>query len=254
MLNKMCLGNIVVGAWTQIGHISSIESLAEAGFDWICLDLEHGIISTEQIPGLLSAIEQKAFSFVRLPKCDEIWIHKMLDYGVNGIIAPMINNKSDAEKLVSLSKYPPKGTRGFGYSRCNRYGNKFSEYSEAANEQIMVVAQIEHIEAIRNIDEILSVPGIDATIIGPYDLSGSLGIPGKFDDNKFVEAINEYKRASKQHGVPSGMHVVNVTKESIRDAIDCSYVFIALGTDCLFICESAKTALNVLKNQDTRHE
>ena len=255
MLSKLRSDNIVVGAWVQIGHIASVEVLAEAGFDWICLDLEHGIISLEQIPGMLSAIEKaSAIPFVRLPKNDEVWIHRMLDYGAKGIIAPMINTRYEAERLVNSAKYPPDGFRGFGYSRCNKYGNKFAEYTKSANEQIIIVAQIEHIDAINNLDEILSVKGIDATIIGPYDLSGSLGKPGVFDDNKFVAALDRYRQASLQYGVPSGMHVVNVDKNNICNVISQGYRFIALGTDCVFIYESAKHAMNILRNQDTGHE
>lgn len=247
ILNKIFSNDVAIGAWVQIGHLSSVESLAEAGFDWICLDLEHGIISLEQIPGMLSVIEQKAVSFVRLPRCDKIWIHRMLDYGVNGIISPMINSGLQAQELVELSKYPPKGNRGFGYSRCNRYGNRFFEYSRSANDEIIVVAQIEHIDAIAHIDEILSVKGIDATVIGPYDLSGSMGIPGQFDDNRFVEAIDEYIKASLRHNIPAGMHIVHVTEDAIRASISNGYKFVALGTDCVYLYESAKKAVSMLK-------
>ena len=189
VLEKIKAGEPTFGTWIQIGHPAIAEILAHFDFDWICVDMEHGVIDIETMTSLFRAIENGgSVPFVRLPSQDPAWIHRVLDAGAKGIIAPMVNSYKEARSVVDHAKYPHlyedfyiEGSRGFGFSRSNLYGIDFDSSIEKANDDIMVIIQVEHRFSIYHLPEILRVRGIDATFIGPYDLSGSFGKPGDFD-------------------------------------------------------------------------
>ena len=168
--------NISIGSWITLNHFSVVEIMAEAGFDWLCIDLEHSVIDYYDAEILIATIQAKGIKpFVRVGENNEIIIKRVLDAGAEGIIIPMVNSKSDAIKAVNAVKYPPQGTRGVGLARAQNYGFNFEEYAKNINDQTIIIAQIEHIDGINNLNEILAVEGINGSIIGPYDLSGSLG-------------------------------------------------------------------------------
>jgi 2-keto-3-deoxy-L-rhamnonate aldolase RhmA len=159
------------------------------------------------------------------------------------LIIPMVNSAAQAEHAVRESKFPPRGSRGFGYCRANRYGADFADYAAAANDDIAVVVQIEHRDAMAELDGILAVEGVDGAFIGPYDLSGSMGITGQFAHPDMIAALATYRAACERHAVAAGMHVVRPDSGAVRAAVEDGYTLIALGLDTVFLETGAKGAL-----------
>ena len=233
------------GTWQMIGNESIAEILCHAGYDWITVDMEHTGIGISDALNLIRTIDLCGREpAVRLSVNDFTLIKRVLDSGARIIIVPMVMNKEDAQKAVDAVYYPPKGNRGVGLSRAQKYGFGFEEYKKEFINDALVVAQIEHIEAINNLEEILAVEGIDATIIGPYDLSGSLGYPGDFERKEFKDALMKYERISKTMEKPMGYHMVDPTKESVLELEKKGYSFIALGFDSYFIGKQSREVLN----------
>ena len=238
---------LTIGAWMQIGHPAIAEIFAKAGFDWVCVDLEHGAIDIETTANIFRAID--AFDCVpvaRLPLNDPIWIHRVLDAGARGLIIPMVNTGDEARKAVECAKHPPLGKRGFGFCRASTHDFDFKEYVKYSNSHIAVIAQIEHKTAIHNIEDILSVNGIDGVFIGPYDLSGSMGIVGQLNHEKMTEALNTYLEACDKYRKPAGTHVVYPTQAAIEKAKIEGYTTLALGLDTTMLGDTARTAKSVL--------
>jgi 2-dehydro-3-deoxyglucarate aldolase len=237
-----------LGGWLQIGHPACAEIFARAGFDWVCVDLEHGAIGVETMTDIFRTLD--AFDCVpvaRLPVNDPVWIHRTLDAGARALIIPMVMSAQEAQRAVREAKYPPRGVRGFGYSRANMHGVDFQEYVAAANEEVAMIMQIEHRDAIAGLDAILQVEGIDATFIGPHDLSGSMGITGQMDHPQMLAALETYLAASANHKITPGLHVVRPTPQNIREAIDKGYRLIALGLDNVFLHQGAQGALEAAR-------
>jgi 2-dehydro-3-deoxyglucarate aldolase len=234
-------GDITVGTWVTIGHTSIIEILCDAGFDWLTIDLEHNTINQETLRHLIIAGQAKGVAiFVRVPKNDEVYIKQALDAGADGLIVPMIDNHEDALKAVKYAYYPPKGIRGVGLSRAQRYGEAFEEYLGWANKNLTIIAQIEHIDAIKQLEKIASVDEIDALMIGPYDLSSSLGKPGLFDDDIVMTALDDFMRITKDCKANIGQHIVPLEQWRFDEAMKKGYSFIAYGTDFQFLRGSKK--------------
>jgi 2-dehydro-3-deoxyglucarate aldolase len=243
-------GELTLGSWITIGHPNVAEILANAGFDWLVIDIEHNPIDISMVQTLITTIQSKGVAaFVRVSKNEEVVIKHVLDAGADGIIVPMICTKADAIQAVDYAKYPPIGKRGVGLARAQQYGTGFEAYKKWVAEDLVVIAQIEHIDGIKNLEEIISVDGIDGTIIGPYDLSGSMGMPGEFDKPVVKDALAKYIDICKAHNFPMGFHVVNADPTKIQEKIDEGYRFIAYGTDFLFMGDTAAKGMKVLKGK-----
>jgi 2-keto-3-deoxy-L-rhamnonate aldolase RhmA len=235
---------VTLGAWMQIGHCGIAEIFARAGFDWVCVDLEHGAIDLETMTDIFRTLD--AFDCVpvaRLPFNDPVWIHRSLDAGARGLIIPMVNSAQEADAAVTEAKYPPRGRRGYGYSRANMHGMDFESYIKSANDEIAMIMQIEHKNAIANLEEIVRVDGVDGLFIGPLDLSGSMGITGQMEHPDMVAALARYRKTAKDAGMSFGMHIVRPDEHNIKSNIEDGYTMIALGLDNVFIDESSKSAL-----------
>jgi len=244
---KLKNNELTIGSWITIGHPSIVEVLSNAGFDWLTIDMEHTTIdySTAQI--LISTIQSNGMdALVRVPKNEEVCIKKVLDAGADGVIVPMINNADDARKAVEYVKYPPQGKRGVGLYRAQKFGlnNGFEAYKKWLSEDAIIIAQIEHIDAVYNIEEIITTNGIDGVIIGPYDLSGSMGIPGDFNNIGVINAINRVAKHCKIKKIPLGYHLIEPDRKLLKEKIDSGFRFIALSTDALFM---GKMAINARK-------
>ena len=242
---------LTVGSWITIGHPSVVEILSNAGFDWLTIDMEHNSIDPSMMQTLISTIQSKDIAaLVRVSKNEEVPIKHALDAGADGIIVPMINNENDAMKAVEYAKYPPNGKRGVGLSRAQNYGASFNEYKEWANENLVVIAQIEHIEGVNNLDKIISTKGIDAIIVGPYDLSGSLGFPGEFDREDVKKALVKVKEICLNKNFPMGYHVVAPDAELVNSTISEGYSFIAFSTDFYFMGDTANKLMQLIPKDD----
>src|SRR5215467_8176080 len=197
-------GDKLLGTMVTLPSPPAAEVLATIGFDWLFIDAEHGPLGTNELLGILMAVNRRAACVVRVPSCDAVQIAKVLDLGADGIIVPQVNTPQQAADAVRFARYPPEGTRGVGLARAHGYGSKFEEYVESANREIAVIVQAEHATAVENIDAIARVPGVDAILLGPYDLSASLGKMGQVDDPKVVAAIARVTDACRAVGMPLG--------------------------------------------------
>lgn len=236
-------GRVSIGSWMSMAHVSIAEIIASAGYDWVVIETEHTAIDVSEVLRLIIAIERcGAIPLVRLAWNDPIQAKAVMDSGAAGVLVPMINSKAEAEMAVKSVKYPPLGQRGVGLARAQGYGESFDEYVRTANEHSLLMVQIEHIKAVQNIEDILSVPGIDGTFIGPYDLSLSMGLPGELHHPEVETAKQHVLEATKKHGLVPGIHLVhpNTASKEMRHCIDLGYRFIALGTDILFLGKSCK--------------
>jgi 2-keto-3-deoxy-L-rhamnonate aldolase RhmA len=242
--DKLSSGKVSIGSWMSMAHPSIAEILAMAGYDWVVIETEHTAIDVSEVLRLIIAIEQRgSIPLVRLAWNDPIQAKAVLDSGAAGIIVPMVNTKAEAELAVKMTKYPPMGFRGVGLARAQGYGVDFDEYVNCANADTLLLLQIEHIDAVNNIEEILSVPGIDGTYIGPYDLSMSLGIPGQLNHPDVINAKNKVLEATLKKGLVAGIHCVHsdTAYTDSKLAIEQGYRFIAIGTDILFLGNSARS-------------
>jgi 2-dehydro-3-deoxyglucarate aldolase len=245
---KLVKGEVSIGGWMQIGHPAIAEIMAQAGFDWIAIDNEHGIIDLETGMNIFNAMRgTNVVPMARVQENNEIMIRRWCDAGAQGIIIPMVNTPEQAKAAVAAVKYPPVGKRGFGYCRANNYGAKFDEYAKKANDDILVIVQIEHIEAIRNIDSILAVDGVDGAFIGPYDLSGSMGLTGQLYHPDVLAACDKTLKACKKCNKAAGIHVVPVEPERIKKFTSEGFTFIAASIDTVFIRYGSERIFKSLK-------
>jgi 2-keto-3-deoxy-L-rhamnonate aldolase RhmA len=238
--HKLRAGKPSLGSWVMIGHQASAEILAGAGFDWITVDMEHTSIGYETLPVLLAAIRSRgAEAFVRVEANDATVIKRVLDCGAGGIIVPLVNSAAEAEAAVRSAKYPPAGFRGVSLGRASDYGGNFVDYFRSINDEVLVVAQIEHYRAVEAIEEILAVEGLDAVFLGPYDLSGSMGIVGQFDHPRMAEARRRVLEAGRAAGKAVGFHEVRLEPQPVQALLAEGFTLIACGIDTIFLRDSA---------------
>ena len=237
-------GKVTLGTWIQIGHPALGEILADAGYDWIAVDCEHTDIGVEGFTQVARGMFGRgAVPLVRVRENDTLAIRQVLDAGAMGVIVPLVSSAAEARRAVAAAKYPPQGVRGFCFSRMNQYGEAFDDYVKRANDDIAVVVMIESKEAVADIDAIVDVDGVDGVFIGPYDLSGSYGVPGATDDPRVTEGCARVVDACRRHGKSAGLHVVRPDPAAIRRAIADGFTFIALGVDTVFVSEAGRAAL-----------
>jgi len=245
---KLKNNELTIGSWIMMGNQMSVEVMALAGFEWLVVDIEHTSISMETAQILIATIQANNMkALVRVSKNEEVVIKKVLDMGTDGIIVPMVNSKEDAKQAVGFAKYPPFGKRGVGLYRASKYGIGFEEYKKWVDEELVIIAQIEHIDAVNNIDEIIQVEGIDGTIIGPYDLSGSMGFPGEFEREDVKDAITKVLDSCKKYSLPSGFHVVDTEPDKLNMKIAQGCTFLAYGIDYFFMRDAAMNGMKQIK-------
>lgn len=232
------------GGWIQIGHPASAETMARAGFQWIAVDLEHTDITLETTANCFRAMDKAGcIPFARVRENDTLAIRQVLDIGARGILVPLVHDAEGAKRAVRSAKYPPDGVRGFAYGRMNGWGADFDAYAKGANDDIAVIAMIESREAVENIGSILSVDGLDGVFLGPYDMSGSFGVPGETGHPLVREACRKVVEACRSAGKAAGLHVVRPTDANVKALFDDGFTFAALGADSVFLGEGAVAAL-----------
>ena len=250
---KLKNNELTIGSWIMMGNPMSAEVMALAGFEWLVIDIEHTSIDLQATENLIRTIQASGIkALVRVSKNEEVVIKRVLDMGADGIIVPMVCSKEDAIQAVDYAKYPPFGKRGVGLYRASKYGTNFEEYKKWVNEELVIIAQIEHVEGVNNIDAILQVQGIDATIIGPYDLSGSIGYPGEFEREDVKEAVAKVLAKCKEHNMPSGFHVVDTDPEKLQQKIDQGCTFLAYGIDYFFMRDAAVSGMDKLRSDNLK--
>lgn len=228
------------GSWVTLAHPLVPELLAPAGFDWLAVDMEHSSIDLGDLLPLIMSIEANGMvPLVRVGENDPNLIKRVMDAGACGVIVANVNSAREAQAAVDAVKYPPAGKRGVGLYRAQGYGRQFEDYKHWLATQSIVIVQIEHISAVRDIDAIFSVKGIDAFMIGPYDLSGSLGRPGDFDHPDFKAALKTVMAAAKRHGITPGMHSVAADPALARRRMNEGFKFLAYSLDTILLSHHA---------------
>jgi 2-dehydro-3-deoxyglucarate aldolase len=250
--SKLTGGEPTLGSWITLGNSSVAEILAKAGFDWLVVDLEHSTMSIADAGELIRTIDLCGVTpLVRLTSNDANQVKRVMDCGAHGIVVPMINSADEALRAVAATRYPPHGTRGVGLGRAQGYGVRFAEYLKWQVREVVVIAQIEHHSAVKEIDSILAVDGVDGFIVGPYDLSCSMGIPGQFDRPEFVAALEKIKLGGVRAHKPGGLHIVEPDPERLAQAEAEGYLFNAYSVDFRFLDVSARNG--VAKFRGSKH-
>ncbi|MBF0239107.1 MAG: 4-hydroxy-2-oxovalerate aldolase [SAR324 cluster bacterium] len=226
----------VFACWTSLGHASITEMFARSGVDFIGIDIEHSTISQEQSQRIIAAAQaNETLCLPRIASHNAEMIKRLLDSGADGLIVPMVSTPEEAKNLINWTKYSPRGNRSFGIARGQGYGFDFETYTSQWNECSSLIVQIESIEGVKNIESILAFEDIDGAMIGPYDLSGSLGIPGQLQHPKIVEAAQKVMAACKKYGKACGTQLIEPDQLQLQKALDDGYTFIVLASDIFLL-------------------
>lgn len=237
---KLRRGEAVIGTFVGLGHSDVTEWLSRLGFDWLLLDGEHGPLGLETIQLMMQAMNgADCVPLVRPQWNDPVIIKRVLDIGAYGVLVPWVNSMKEAEDAVRACRYPPKGIRGWGPRRASMFDD---DYFKTANDEILVAVQVETQASLNNIDDILSVEGVDACYIGPWDLSNNLGfgVPPKWDNPRYLAAFDRVLEAAKNHGKPAGMFA---SSENIQWALEKGFTFNTVDDADTFLMTGARTAL-----------
>ncbi len=242
---KLKKGEAVIGTFVMIGHADVTEWLSRVGFDWLLLDTEHSPTGYETLQRMMQAMNGSGcVPIVRPQWNDPVVIKRVLDIGAYGVLIPWVNNKEEAENAVRYCKYPPEGIRGWGPRRAGMFD---PDYFKTANDELLITIQIETQEALDNLDEILSVPGIDACYIGPWDLSVSLGIgiPPDWKAPKYEAAFDKVIEVSTKHGKPAGMFAIS---DTIEWALKKGFIYNTIEADDFLLMRGAREAVAKARN------
>ena len=240
--------DLIFGSWVSFAHPSITEIFASHNFDFLAIDMEHGTINLEQAQRIIAASQYyKVACLPRPVSHSNDWIKPLLESGADGLIAPMVNSSEELHDLLNDVKYPPLGKRSFGINRAQGYGKDFDDYVSNWNKTSIFIAQIESKSAVDSIEKIVSNPDLDGIMIGPYDLSGSLGVPGQKFHPLVKEAESKVIKACKERGISCGTQLSDFNNDSVQAALDMGYTFIIASSD-LFVLEAwASSAENVMQ-------
>jgi 2-dehydro-3-deoxyglucarate aldolase len=232
-------GGLSVGSWMQIPNSSVAEIMGQAGYEWVAIDMEHGAVAVHQLPDLFRALELgDTLPLARLAHGHAKDCKQALDAGAGGVIVPMVESGESLAAVRDACRWPPAGTRGVGFSRANLFGKNFEAYREEAQAPLLV-AMIEHARAVDCLDEILSIKGLDALLIGPYDLSASMGLTANFNHAKFSRAMETIRTQAAAREIPCGVHVVAASYDELERRIDEGYRFLAYSIDAVMLNQIA---------------
>jgi len=242
--------DFTLGSWLALGDENIAEIMASADFDWLVIDMEHSALSINQVLRLIRIIQLCGTCvFVRVSSNDAVLIKRVMDSGAEGVIVPMVNTREDARAVIDAVHYPPKGNRGVGLWRAQGYGREFQEYKKWLSNESIIVIQIEHIEAVDNLEEIFKETDVDAFIVGPYDLSASLGVPGDFAHPAVTEALGRIRSFAFKNNITAGFHSVPAEPELVEKKYDEGYRFIAYSTDFLMFSRQCYSSLEYIRRK-----
>ncbi|MCH9639379.1 MAG: 2,4-dihydroxyhept-2-ene-1,7-dioic acid aldolase [Betaproteobacteria bacterium] len=247
--SKLTQSELTIGSWITLGHTAIAEIMASAGFDWLVLDMEHSVLELNEIQTIIQVLDGKQCpAIVRLTSNHPDQIKRIMDAGATGIMVPMIKSAADAKAAVNGMYYPPRGQRGVGLARAQGYGASFPVYQQWLESNAVIVAMIEHVDAVNAIDAILAVPGIDAYIIGPYDLSGSMGRPGELDHPDVQAAIARILEAGQRANKPGGIHVIEPDPEALQQRIKAGFNFLGYALDIRILDSICRNHLKTIRS------
>jgi 2-keto-3-deoxy-L-rhamnonate aldolase RhmA len=229
-------GRVAIGVGVSLGDPIVSELFGEAGFDYVWIDLEHTAMSLQTAQGHVIAARAAGIApFIRVPWNDPVLIKPVLELAPAGVIVPMIRTAAEAARAVSACKYPPTGMRGFGPGRGLRFGGlSMADYLADADRQTLVMLQVEHIDAMSNLEQIISTPGVDGVCVGPNDLSGSMGKLGQTTDPQVRAETMRIIRTTRKLGKLAGI-ATGFDPESFRVWLDCGVQWITFGADWIHL-------------------
>lgn len=239
-------GELVLGTILSLNSPDVAEILSDVGFDWIFIDAEHSTLDPDNLKALFQAVGESTPCVVRIPLLDEIAVKKILDAGAAGLLVPQVRDAGQVEQLVTWGRYYPEGSRGLGFGRAQGYGLKVGEYLETANENILLSVQAERTEAVNNIESIVQVDGLDAVLIGPYDLSASMGLPGQIEHPDVQAAIKHVAKVCKKAKMPIG--IFGMTAEAVQPYIEQGFTYVVVGVDTVMLGNAASELLKQLRD------
>ncbi|MFC2021560.1 HpcH/HpaI aldolase/citrate lyase family protein [Chloroflexota bacterium] len=240
---KLKNGQEVSGTFVSLGHPDVTEVLSRIGFDWLLIDGEHSVIGLETMQTMMQAMNGSGCTPIVRPQWnDMVIIKRILDIGAHGVLVPWVNSREEAEYAVRACKYPPQGLRGWGPRRAALFD---PDYNQTANDEILVIVQIETRQAVNNVDDILAVDGIDAVYVGSFDLSFSFGLSGpEWDNAEYLADFDRVLEAAKKAGKPAGMYA---SRENIRWAVEKGFTLSTVDSADAFLAYGALAALDVVK-------
>ncbi|MEO8972018.1 MAG: aldolase/citrate lyase family protein [Ktedonobacteraceae bacterium] len=248
---KLKRGEPALGAWLSLPSIPSARIMARLGFDWLVVDMEHTAHNAVLMADMVATIADAGTSapIVRIPTNSVEWFKWALDAGAWGVVVPMVNTREEAQRAVELAKYPPIGSRSIG-GAFGPYGfgiTDWPSYAKTANDSILVTIQIESMQALQNLDEILSVPGIDVAFIGPNDLHAQLGLPASSDgaEPEFMDALERIKTVAQKHSVATGIFSSN--GETSAERVRQGFQMISVTTDLSSMIAGATQNLRIAR-------
>jgi 2-dehydro-3-deoxyglucarate aldolase/4-hydroxy-2-oxoheptanedioate aldolase len=242
---RMRAGELLIGSLVTMPSLDVAEIMACVGFDYLWVETEHAPMDFVHAQSVIQAVGGRCPCLVRIPDKQEVWVKKALDIGCDGIVVPQIRSAAEARQIVDWSLYPPDGRRSVGVSRAHSYGMAFQDTIDSVNDELVIVLQAEHTDAVQNIASIARVPGIEAVLIGPFDLSGSLGVLGELNHPRVLEAIETVRHHCQAVGLPPGIFAPNVAMA--KEYIGQGFRLIALSMDAFFLWQSAQAALSAVR-------
>jgi 4-hydroxy-2-oxoheptanedioate aldolase len=254
---RLAAGEPSVGTWLALPSPEAAEYVSTLGFDWLVVDTEHNAVDIRTLSQMFGVIAPSGVApMVRIPWNQPENFKRVLDAGAWGIVVPMVNSKEEAERAVEATRFPPKGKRSVGGSiPAVRFGTNGGDYLKHADEEILLVLQIEHIDAVEHCDEILGVPGVDACFIGPNDLAASmgigLGVPLEGTDPRMIEAIAHVEKTAKAVGVAPGIHCSG--SAGVNQRIAEGFQFLALASELRYLLSGLNDALGELNWAKSDH-
>jgi 4-hydroxy-2-oxoheptanedioate aldolase len=241
-------GQASVGSWLSLGSITASRFLARAGFEWLTVDIEHSLVDWETATHMFASIaDAGCIALARVPSNRHDHIKRVLDNGAHGIVVPMVNSREEAQAAVAACLYPPAGNRSVGGSvHALNFGGTAPDYYARANDELLIVLQCEHIQAVEHADEIFSVPGIDAIFVGPNDLAASMrGPDGRPPSGEATaQAMKRILDACRRHGVAPGLHCTS--GEEARHRIEEGWQFVAIASELRLMLNGVNEVLGKL--------
>jgi len=245
--DKLRRGATCFGGWCVITDPIAPEVMSHLGYDWLFLDTEHSPIPLDTLQTMILMTQRGGTpAIVRVPWNDAVMIKQALDVGAEGILVPMVRSAAEAEHAGRAARYPPQGVRGWAPRAASDFFRRIQDYTAEANDRIVVWVQIEHIDAVNDLDNILQVPGLDGIFVGPGDLSFSMGIPMQWEHPELLAAIQHVAATARAAGIPVGGAVDDTVEETMR-WLDWGFQFVTLGTDWGFMRDAAASQIKSVR-------
>ena len=236
-------------AWISYSHPSIAETFAKAGFDFIAIDMEHSTINLSEAQRIIAACQSEEVPCLPRPVShSDDYIKPLLESGADGILIQMVNTSNDVQNLINNLKFPPIGKRSYGVNRAQGYGFDFNEYITSWNNDSSFIIQVESIEAVENIESLLEFSEVDAVMIGPYDISGSLGVPGELNHKKVISASKKVIDACSKYGKSCGTQLNDPNPKNINNLFEMGYTFAVLGSDLFILWKWAEQMKQIMNS------